>query len=89
MRLAEPFARGDTILTRHGRIERVASACANAGNISKTVAIALDIGQLIYEIKCAGSLTHRNQQKLIAFGKFEEILLAWWAHKNSNLGPAD
>jgi hypothetical protein len=43
-------------------IAKAASACAEAGNISKAVEIALDVEQLIYEVNTflnAASLMHR------------------------------
>ena len=43
-------------------IGRAAKACAEAGNISKAIEIALDVEQLIYEVNAflnAASLMHR------------------------------
>lgn len=43
-------------------IAKAASACAEAGNISKAIEIALDVEQLIYEVNTflnAASLMHR------------------------------
>jgi len=43
-------------------IGRAAKACAEAGNISKAIEIALDVEQLIYEVNTflnAASLMHR------------------------------
>lgn len=44
-------------------IAKAASACADAGNISKAIEIALDIEQLTYEVTTflnAASLMHRT-----------------------------
>lgn len=43
-------------------IAKAANACADAGNISKAIEVALDIEQLIYEVNTflnAASLMHR------------------------------
>lgn len=43
-------------------IARAAEACANAGNVSKGIEIALDVEQLIYEVNTflnAASMIHR------------------------------
>ena len=43
-------------------IAKAAEACANAGNISKGIEIALDVEQLIYEVNTflnAASMIHR------------------------------
>jgi hypothetical protein len=43
-------------------IAKAANACAEAGNISKAIEIALDVEQLIYEVNTflnAASLMHR------------------------------
>ena len=43
-------------------IGRAAKACADAGNVSKAIEIALDVEQLIYEVNTflnAASLMHR------------------------------
>ena len=47
-------------------IAKAASACAEAGNVSKAIEIALDIEQLIYEVNTflnAASLMHRLSKR--------------------------
>ena len=49
-------------LDRAAGIARAAEACANAGNIEKAIEIALDVGQLTYEVNTflnAASMIHR------------------------------